>query len=160
MTHFNLIFIMTWNWYSCLLEQQDNIIWSQTNTACLQSGRPYRIHVLGSRILVSWLRHCVVPAGLPVTLLQASAHWVTFGFGSSVAWDRKWTIPTERQQLVGEVSACFCGWCRVVSAVDPYGRNLGFLDRRRYFFLSSSSSVVLTRLSGPRSRPTSSQKMW
>jgi hypothetical protein len=34
---------------------------------------------------------------------------------------------------------------------DPYGRILGFLDRSRYF-LSSSSSVVLTRLSGPRSR--------
>jgi hypothetical protein len=34
----------------------------------------------------------------------------------------------------------------VVSVTDPYGRILGFLDR--------SSSVVLTRLSGPRSRPT------
>jgi hypothetical protein len=42
----------------------------------------------------------------------------------------------------------------VVSVTDPYGRILGFLDRSRYFFLSSSSSVVLTRLSGPRSRPT------
>jgi hypothetical protein len=27
-------------------------------------------------------------------------------------------------------------------------------------FLSSSSSLVLTRLSGPRSRPTTSQKIW
>jgi hypothetical protein len=35
----------------------------------------------------------------------------------------------------------------VVSVTDPYGRILGFLDRSR-------SSVVLTRLSGPRSRPT------
>jgi hypothetical protein len=42
--------------------------------------------------------------------------------------------------------------CHVVSVMDPYGRILGFLDRSRYF-LSSSSSVVLTRLSGPRSRP-------
>jgi hypothetical protein len=25
-------------------------------------------------------------------------------------------------------------WCRVVTAADPYGRNLGFLDRSRYFF--------------------------
>jgi hypothetical protein len=41
----------------------------------------------------------------------------------------------------------------VVSVTDPYGRILGFLDRSRYF-LSSSSSVVLTRLSGPRYRPT------
>jgi hypothetical protein len=37
----------------------------------------------------------------------------------------------------------------VVSVKDPYGRILVFLDRSRYFFLSSSSSVVLTRLSGP-----------
>jgi hypothetical protein len=41
----------------------------------------------------------------------------------------------------------------VVSVTDPSGRVLGFLDRSRYFFLSSSSSVVLTRLSGSRSRP-------
>jgi hypothetical protein len=41
----------------------------------------------------------------------------------------------------------------VVSVTDPYGRILGFLDRSRYF-ISSSSSVILTRLSGPRSRPT------
>jgi hypothetical protein len=27
----------------------------------------------------------------------------------------------------------------VVSAADPYGRNLGFLDRSRYFFLSNVS---------------------
>jgi hypothetical protein len=42
----------------------------------------------------------------------------------------------------------------VVSVTDPYGRILGVLDRSRYFFLSSSSSGVLTRLSGSRSRPT------
>jgi hypothetical protein len=35
----------------------------------------------------------------------------------------------------------------VVSVTDPYGRILGFVDRSRY-------SVVLTRLNGPRSRPT------
>jgi hypothetical protein len=35
----------------------------------------------------------------------------------------------------------------VVSVTDLYGRILGFLDR-------SSSLVALTRLSGPRSRPT------
>jgi hypothetical protein len=41
----------------------------------------------------------------------------------------------------------------VVSVTDPYGRILGFLDRAATF-LSSSSSVVHTRLSGPRSRHT------
>jgi hypothetical protein len=41
----------------------------------------------------------------------------------------------------------------VVSVTDPYGRILGFLDRSRYF-LSGSSSGVLTRLSGLRSRST------
>jgi hypothetical protein len=48
--------------------------------------------------------------------------------------------------------------CHVVSVTDPYGRILGFLNREALRFLSSSSSVVLTRLSGPRSRPTTSQK--
>jgi hypothetical protein len=48
--------------------------------------------------------------------------------------------------------------CHVVSATNLYGRNLSFLDR--ILFLSSSFSVVLTRLSVPRSRPTTTQKMW
>jgi hypothetical protein len=48
----------------------------------------------------------------------------------------------------------------VVSAADPDGRNLGFLDPEPLLFHSSSSSVILTRLSGPRSRPTISQKIW
>jgi hypothetical protein len=42
---------------------------------------------------------------------------------------------------------------RVVSATDLHRRILGFLDRSRYF-LPSSSSIVLTGLSGPRSRHT------
>jgi hypothetical protein len=51
--------------------------------------------------------------------------------------------------------------CREVGATDPYGRILGFLNRIRYFFfLSSSSSIILTRLTGPRSRPITSQKIW
>jgi hypothetical protein len=37
----------------------------------------------------------------------------------------------------------------VVSAADLYDRNLDFLDQSRYLFLLSSSSIVLTRLSGP-----------
>jgi hypothetical protein len=54
--------------------------------------------------------------------------------------------------------------CHADSVTDPYGRILGFLDRSRYFLfqtrlsrpepllsLSSSSSVVLKRLSGPHS---------
>jgi hypothetical protein len=36
----------------------------------------------------------------------------------------------------------------VVSVMDPYGRILGFLEGAATF-LSSNSSVVLTRLSGP-----------
>jgi hypothetical protein len=38
--------------------------------------------------------------------------------------------------------------------------NLSFLDPEPLLFHSSSSSVTLTRLSEPRSRPTTSQKIW
>jgi hypothetical protein len=38
--------------------------------------------------------------------------------------------------------------------------NLGFLDPEPQLFHSSSFSVILTRLSGPGSRPTTSQKIW
>jgi hypothetical protein len=50
--------------------------------------------------------------------------------------------------------------CRVVIATDPHGRNLGFLDPEPPLFHSSSSSIILTRLSGTRSRTTTSQKIW
>jgi hypothetical protein len=45
----------------------------------------------------------------------------------------------------------------VVSVTDPFGRILGFLDRSRYFSLSSGFSVVLT-LSGAHWRRITSQK--
>jgi hypothetical protein len=76
---------------------------------------------------------------------------------NSVALVRKRTTPTERPPLVGEVSANFC----VVSATDQHSVfNLGVLDPETLLFHSSSSSVILTRLSGPRSRHTTSQKIW
>jgi hypothetical protein len=54
---------------------------------------------------------------------------------NSVALVRKRTIPTERPPLVGEVSANFADrGCRIVSATDPHGRIIGFLDRSRYYF--------------------------
>jgi hypothetical protein len=48
----------------------------------------------------------------------------------------------------------------VVSVTDPYGRIPGFLDPEQIIFLSSWSPIVLMKLSGPRSRPTTSQKIW
>jgi hypothetical protein len=42
------------------------------------------------------------------------------------------TISTERPPLVGQHLRI--EGCRVVSAADKYGRNLGFLDRSRCFF--------------------------
>jgi hypothetical protein len=51
----------------------------------------------------------------------------------------------------------------MVSTTDPPGRILGFLDRSRYYFFLVAPQLysrVLTRLSGLRSRPTASQKIW
>jgi hypothetical protein len=45
--------------------------------------------------------------------------------------------------------------CHVVSVTDPYGSILGFSRPEPLSFLPNSSSIVLTRLRGPRSRPTS-----
>jgi hypothetical protein len=74
---------------------------------------------------------------------------------------RKQPIPTELPQPVGQVSANFSDrGCCVVSATDPHGHNIGYLDPEPLLFHSSSSSINLTRLSGPRSRPTTSQKIW
>jgi hypothetical protein len=47
-----------------------------------------------------------------------------------VALVRERTIPSERPLLVGEVSANFVDrGCHVVSATDPQGRILKFVDR-------------------------------
>jgi hypothetical protein len=66
-----------------------------------------------------------------------------------VALVHKRTIPIEGLSLVSNVNLR-----------DLHGRILRFLDRSPYFFLPSSSSVALTRLSGPRFRTTTSQKTW
>jgi hypothetical protein len=62
---------------------------------------------------------------------------------NSVALVQERAIPTERPPLVGEVSAnCLrIEGCRMVSATDPHGRILGFLDRSRYFFFQATSQL-------------------
>jgi hypothetical protein len=79
---------------------------------------------------------------------------------NSVFLVRERTIATERPPLEGKVSANFCGykgvpWGQRGGSLWPYSR---LSIPEPLLFLSSSSSVVLTRLSGPRSRPTTSQK--
>jgi hypothetical protein len=49
---------------------------------------------------------------------------------NSVALVRKQTIPTERRRLSAKLVPTFTDrGCRVVSAMDPQARILGFLDR-------------------------------
>jgi hypothetical protein len=80
---------------------------------------------------------------------------------NSVALVRKRTIPNERPPLVGEVSANFCGQ-RVSRGQrnGPPRQYSRFSRPEQLLFLPSSSSIILMRLSGPRSRPTTSQKIW
>jgi hypothetical protein len=75
---------------------------------------------------------------------------------------RKRTIQTERPPLVDEVSANFLRISGVAWSAQriPTAVNLGFLDPEPLLFHSSSSPVILTRLSEPPSRPTMSQKIW
>jgi hypothetical protein len=80
---------------------------------------------------------------------------------NSMAWVRERTIPTERPPIVGEVSAN--SWEQRVPrgqrdrSLRPYSRHS---RPQPLLFLPNSFSVVLTRLSGPLSRPTISQKIW
>jgi hypothetical protein len=80
---------------------------------------------------------------------------------NSGALVRQRTIPTERPPLVGEVSANFSG-----QRVSRDQRNetprplISVFWTGAAIFLSSSPSIILTRLSGPRPRPTTSQKIW
>jgi hypothetical protein len=80
---------------------------------------------------------------------------------NSVARVHKQTIPTERPPLVCKDSASFCRWMAPRGQHDGSPWLYSQLSRPELpLFLPNSSSVVLMRLSGPRSRPTTSQKIW
>jgi hypothetical protein len=71
------------------------------------------------------------------------------------------TKPNEKQPLVGVVSVNVCG--KRESRGDR-GRSARLYSRiyrqELLLFLPSSMSIVLTELSGLRSRPITSQKIW
>jgi hypothetical protein len=76
---------------------------------------------------------------------------------NSVVWVSERTIPTKRPPLVCEVGANSVPLGQRDSSLRSYSR---FSRPEPLLFLSSSSSVVLKKLSGPRSKPTTSQKIW
>jgi hypothetical protein len=64
---------------------------------------------------------------------------------------------TDRAKLVPTFADRGCNVVSVTDPLRPYSR----LSRQEpLLFLSRNSSVGLTRLSGPSSRPTASQKIW
>ena len=81
---------------------------------------------------------------------------------NSVALVRERTIPTERPPPVGEGSANFSRQRGVTWSAQRLPRPLisVFQTGAATFFYPSSSSIDLTRLSGPRSRPPTTQKIW
>ena len=80
---------------------------------------------------------------------------------NSVALFRERTIPTERPPPVGEVSANFADRGVSLGQLNGSPRPLvSVFWIGAATFYSSSSSIDLTRLSGPRSRPTTTQKIW
>jgi hypothetical protein len=109
------------------------------------------------------------PVVIRTTPRACIRHWIKRGLSNAI-WHIQTTpwpesaseiySPRDRRLSAKLVPTFADIGCHMFSVTDPYGRILGFLDRSRYFFLSSSSSVVLARLSAPRSRPTTSQKIW
>jgi hypothetical protein len=89
-------------------------------------------------------------------------------FGPVIPWNwkiswrlvRKLSIPTERAPPSTNFSAKFCWYRGIALSVRrfPHGRKFLFSRPETLLFLSGSSSFVLMRLSGPRSRPTATQK--
>jgi hypothetical protein len=78
---------------------------------------------------------------------------------NSVALASELYRPSDRRLPAKLVPTFAVRGCHVVGVTDPYGRVLGSRPEP-LLFLPSSSSIVLTKLSGPRSRPTTSQKIW
>jgi hypothetical protein len=92
-------------------------------------------------IISHTLRTFLSQLGTTQSSCNSSSETLIFYWKNSVASVRK---------LVSEVSANFCGW-RGDESLRPYSR-LSRLEP--LLFLPSSSSVIVTMLSGPRSRPT------
>jgi hypothetical protein len=77
------------------------------------------------------------------------------------------TILTERPPFVGKVSAKFVHTeCSVVSAMNPRGRILGFLDRSRYFFFQVTPQLYswgwVDPITGPLllAEPAQNYRVW
>jgi hypothetical protein len=100
-----------------------------------------------------------VPGSLPCTKQDEM---------SSHGRDHKWDISTERNpkgsDSTGDLRELYRPSDRRLSTkLVPTFTDTGVSRGQRNgspLFPPSSSSVVLTRLSGPRSRPTTSQKIW
>jgi CBS-domain-containing membrane protein len=77
----------------------------------------------------------------------------------SVAWYAiEVYLPRDRRLSAKLVPIFADRGCHVVNVTDPYGHILGFLDRSRRFFFQVAPQLYW--LSGPRSRPTTSQIIW
>jgi hypothetical protein len=67
---------------------------------------------------------------------------------------------SDRRLLVKLVPTSADKGCRMVSATDPFRHHSRFSRPEPLLFFPSSFSIVLTRLSGPHSRPSTSQRIW
>jgi hypothetical protein len=75
--------------------------------------------------------------------------------------ESSWEVKRDRRVRVTKSPRSVIGLSRQCGYLDvslPYEAPLPVSGP--LLFLPSSSSIVLTRLSGPRSRPTTSQKIW
>jgi hypothetical protein len=98
--------------------------------------------------------------------LGRDCQWVTLCCGEiryqkEEEEEKKLRGSTERPSFVGELNAYVCGWRAPRGQRDGSLWQYFRLSRPELLYsLSSSSSIVLTRLSGPRSRRTTSQEIW
>jgi hypothetical protein len=118
------------------------------------------------RLQINWVKKIPLAVFNNISLIMSITNdydWLHLHMDkkNSVTWVCERTIPTERAPLFGEVSANFCG-----QRVSRGQRDVSLLPYSRLsrpeplLFLPSSSSDVFTRLSRPRSRPTTSRKIW
>jgi hypothetical protein len=94
---------------------------------------------------------CTANQAIPTSLRNPDVQYCLH-MSASLVLIQSQMNPSERPPQVGEGSAKFCS---AAYPLRPYSR---FSRPEPLLFLTSSSSIVLTRLSGARSRPTT-QKM-
>jgi hypothetical protein len=108
-------------------------------------------------VSIGWSQRCLQVADTEGTVDEDTAEMKHGATAQSPKKTKLRGLSPKANETDRATAACRRTYCQRDGSLRSYSRRS---RPEPLLFLLSSSSVVLTRLSGPRSRPTTSQKIW